>query len=235
MNEPEHKAAASNELWAYIKVLIMLASIVLAWWVLGRSELSSNIDNHDWVKLQIDHYGLYGPLLFIAISGLGTVIGVPRLLISAVAGFSFSFVPAVTIALASTMVGCIISFYYARLMGRSVVRNIMSLRLKNIEGLLMEHGFVAGISIRAIPISNNSIVNLLAGVTGVRPMYYFAGSLIGYIPLTVVFVLAGSGVQQDLLGRILFSLLLYLFVVIPVGYIIQKRVVSRSSHGEGTP
>jgi hypothetical protein len=42
----------------------------------------------------------------------------------------------------------------------------------------------------------------------------------------VVFVLTGSGMQQDLSGQILLGLALYLFVVIPVGYVIQKKVIS---------
>ena len=122
------------------------------------------------------------------------------------------------------MLGCVVSFFYARYMGRSIIREVMSLRIRNLEKLLVEHDFSAGIAVRALPISNNTIVNLLAGVTGVRPSRYFAGSVIGYLPLTIVFVLAGSGVKQDTFSRIALSLRLYLFLVIPAGYFVQKRL-----------
>lgn len=221
--------------WPYFKAFIMVVVIACAWLLLAYSELGDNIRNYDWVKTRIQSHGLYGPLLFIMISGLGTVIGVPRLLVSAVAGFAFDIIPALVIALASTMVGCMISFYYARLMGRSVIQDSMSLRMRTFEKVLIEHDFLAAIGIRALPVSNNSIVNLLAGVTGIRPLNYFAGSAIGYLPLTVVFVLIGSGIQQDLTGRIALSLALYLFVVIPVGYFVHKKLRAMArANGNGT-
>lgn len=207
----------------------MLAVIAFGWFALSQTDLGENIRNNAWVKTQIQDLGLYGPFLFILLSGAGTVMGVPRLLVSAIAGFVFDLFPAVLIALTSTMVGCVISFYYSRFMGRSIIQDLLSLRMKNFESLLIEHDFLASIGVRALPISNNSIVNLLAGVTGVRPLHYFAGSAIGYLPLTIVFVLVGSGIQQDLTGRILLSLALYLLIVIPLGYVVQKRLRAMSN------
>ena len=207
----------------------MLAIIAFGWFALSQTDLGENIRNNAWVKTQIQDLGLYGPFLFILLSGAGTVMGVPRLLVSAIAGFVFDLFPAVLIALTSTMVGCVISFYYSRFMGRSIIQDLLSLRMKNFESLLIEHDFLASIGVRALPISNNSIVNLLAGVTGVRPLHYFAGSAIGYLPLTIVFVLVGSGIQQDLTGRILLSLALYLLIVIPLGYVVQKRLRAMSN------
>ena len=207
----------------------MLAVIALGWFALSQTDLGENIRNNAWVKTQIQDLGLYGPFLFILLSGVGTVMGVPRLLVSAIAGFVFELFPAVLIALSSTMVGCVISFYYSRFMGRSIIQDLLSLRMKNFENLLIEHDFLASIGVRALPISNNSIVNLLAGVTGVRPLHYFAGSAIGYLPLTIVVVLVGSGIQQDLSGRVLLSLALYLLIVIPLGYVVQKRLRAMSN------
>ncbi len=218
------KTPTGSSIWPYFKAFVMLAIIAFGWFILSQSDLGENIRNNDWVKIRIQELGYYGPFLFILFSGIGTVMGVPRLLVSAVAGFVFELFPALAIALASTLVGCMISFYYARFMGRGIIQNLMSMRMKNFEKLLIEHDFLASIGIRALPISNNSIVNLLAGVTGVRPLHYFAGSAIGYFPLTVVFVMIGSGIQQDLSGRVVLSLILYLFIVIPLGYFVQKRL-----------
>ena len=223
------KGKSTSGLWAYLKAFIMLGAIALGWLLLSITGFTEHVGDYSWVNDKIKSYGAYGPLLFIAFFGVSTVIGIPRLLISAIAGFAFDIFPAILIALASTLLGCIISFYYARLMGRSIIQNIMSMRMKNYEKFLVEHDFLAGIAIRALPISNNSIANLLAGVTGVRPLHYFAGSAIGYIPLTVVFVLAGSGFQQDMTSRLLLSVALYLFLVIPIGYFIQKRIRSMAN------
>jgi uncharacterized membrane protein YdjX (TVP38/TMEM64 family) len=216
--------ANGKAFWSYVKAFLMLGLIALGWLALSFSGFADHASDYGWMKRKISEYGLYGPFIFIGFFGISTVIGVPRLLVSAIAGFSFDFIPAILIALTSTMLGCVVSFFYARYMGRSIIREMMSMRIRNLEKLLVEHDFTAGIAVRALPISNNTIVNLLAGVTGVRPWRYFAGSAIGYLPLTIVFVLAGSGVQQDTFSRILLSLGLYLFLVIPTGYFVQKRL-----------
>jgi uncharacterized membrane protein YdjX (TVP38/TMEM64 family) len=51
--------------------------------------------------------------------------------------------------------------------------------------------------LRLAPFTNNLASNLAAGVSGVRPVPFFAGSSLGYLPQTVVFALLGSGFALD--------------------------------------
>ena len=135
MNESPNRE--SPGLWAYLKAFLMLSLIALGWLLLGHSELAGQFDNYNWARDRVEQYGIYGPILFVVLFGLSTVIGIPRLLISAIAGFVFDFFPAVLIALAATLVGCITSFFYARFMGRAIIRDLMSLRMRNFEKLLI--------------------------------------------------------------------------------------------------
>ena len=64
--------------------------------------------------------------------------------------------------------------------------------------------------IRLLPIGNNLATNLAAGVTSVRALPFILGSLIGYIPQTLVFALVGSGVNVDPALRIGLAVLLFL-------------------------
>jgi uncharacterized membrane protein YdjX (TVP38/TMEM64 family) len=52
-----------------------------------------------------------------------------------------------------------------------------------------------GVLIRLLPVGNNLITNLLAGVSSAPLVSFLAGSLIGYLPQTVIFVLLGSGIH----------------------------------------
>lgn len=56
---------------------------------------------------------------------------------------------------------------------------------------------------------SNLITNLAAGVAGVRGIPFFAGSILGYLPQTVVFALLGSGIQVDPVFRIGASVVLF--------------------------
>jgi uncharacterized membrane protein YdjX (TVP38/TMEM64 family) len=64
--------------------------------------------------------------------------------------------------------------------------------------VLAARPFAATLTLRLLPVGNNTLLNLLAGATGLRALPFLLASLIGYLPQTIVFVLAGSGTQ---LGR----------------------------------
>lgn len=65
--------------------------------------------------------------------------------------------------------------------------------------------------IRFLPVGSNLLTNLVAGVSAVRWLPFMAGSALGYIPQTLIFVLLGSGIHIDPVFRI--SLSVALFVV----------------------
>jgi uncharacterized membrane protein YdjX (TVP38/TMEM64 family) len=115
------------------------------------------------------------------------------------------------------------------LLGRSIVEKKMTNRMRQLEEILIKNDFIASILVRMLPVSNNSITNLLAGVTGIHPLRYFSGSAIGYIPLTFVFVLVGNGVQLDMAVQVWSSVGLFAVVVLPIGYLIQRKLSQMDS------
>ncbi|MCZ6642957.1 MAG: VTT domain-containing protein [Gammaproteobacteria bacterium] len=205
-----------------VKALFLLITIALGWWLLRESELGTQLRDYDWVRERVRESVILGPFLFATVGGACTLIGFPRLLLSALAGFVFGLVPGFLLAWAGTIFGCVLSFYYARLLGRTAVEHRMSQRVREMETLLIKHDFVVSIFMRNLPVGNNALTNLLAGVTGVRPMNYFLGSAIGYIPLTVIFVLVGSGVQEGLASRVWLSIGLFALIVMPLCYLVQR-------------
>ncbi|MBI3901443.1 MAG: VTT domain-containing protein [Nitrosomonadales bacterium] len=63
--------------------------------------------------------------------------------------------------------------------------------------------------VRLFPVGNNLATNLAAGAIGVHASRFFAGSLLGYVPQTAIFALAGSGVGVDPALRIGLSVTLF--------------------------
>ena len=53
------------------------------------------------------------------------------------------------------------------------------------------------------------MTNLVAGVSNASASGFFAGSVLGYIPQTVIFALLGSGINLDPTFRITLSALLF--------------------------
>jgi uncharacterized membrane protein YdjX (TVP38/TMEM64 family) len=58
-------------------------------------------------------------------------------------------------------------------------------------------------------VGSNLVTTLVAGVSSARALPFIIGSALGYIPQTVVFALAGSGVNLDPTRRIGLAVLLF--------------------------
>ena len=64
--------------------------------------------------------------------------------------------------------------------------------------------------VRLLPVGHNLTTTLAAGVSRIRTAPFLAGSLIGYLPQTLVFALAGSGVGLDAKPRIALAAALFI-------------------------
>jgi len=129
------------------------------------------------------------------------------------------------------VLGCVVCFSYARLLGRELVLHKFAGRVKKVDDFLHGNPITMTVLIRFLPVGSNLLTNLLAGVSSVRPWPYFVGSLIGYAPQTIIFVLLGSGIQVDPAMRI--SLSVGLFVLsAAMGAYLYKRLRHGHSLGE---
>ena len=68
-------------------------------------------------------------------------------------------------------------------------------RLAGVDRFLAARPFAATLTLRLLPVGNNLALNLLAGLSAMRPWPFLAATVLGYLPQTLVFALAGSGVQ----------------------------------------
>lgn len=132
---------------------------------------------------------------FILLAGLACAVGVPRQAAAFAGGYAFGLWPGAALALLATALACAGNFFWARFIGRDWARRRMGSRLSRADRFLARHPFGATLALRLLPVGNNLAVNLLAGVSGVRAAPFLAASLLGYVPQTAIFALAGSGTR----------------------------------------
>jgi uncharacterized membrane protein YdjX (TVP38/TMEM64 family) len=107
-----------------------------------------------------------------------------------------------------------LAFYYARLLGRAFVHGRFPDKVRRLDEFLGRHPFMMALLIRLLPVGHNLSTNLIAGVSSVRALPFVAGSGLGYLPQTLVFALAGSGVHLDPAWRIGSAVALFLLSAI---------------------
>ena len=186
---------------AAFKGLAFLFSLAVAAVVLKATHFGADIDEA-WVNRVLLHHGATSALWFIAAAGLATAMGFPRQAACFLAGYGFGFARGTLVGVAGTLVGCMLSFHYARLLGRSFVRRRFLKRVQRFDAFLGRHPLAMTLLVRLLPVGNNLVTNLIAGVSSVGALPFFAGSGLGYLPQTAIFALVGSGVNVQSSARI---------------------------------
>jgi uncharacterized membrane protein YdjX (TVP38/TMEM64 family) len=190
------------------KGLVLIATFAAVGFLLEGLGLKDLLDTH-WIDSEVKGKGLNGDAIFVLMGGLAIAIGLPRQAVCFLGGYAFGFVEGLAWSSLASLVGCVVAFAYARLMGRSFVAARFPERVARIDAFLAGNTFLMALLIRLLPVGSNLVTNLAAGVAGVRPLPFFAASLLGYLPQTAVFALLGSGIQVDPVFRIGASVVLF--------------------------
>jgi uncharacterized membrane protein YdjX (TVP38/TMEM64 family) len=180
----------------YLRGLVLIALLVALAYVVKATGLYG-LPDEAWIDQEIRGRGMAGELLFLGVGMVATAMGFPRQAVSFLGGYGFGLGAGVLLALGASLLGCILAFFFARLAGRSLVLGLFSERIRRLDDFLREHPFSMALLLRLLPVGSNLVTNLAVGVSGIRAIPFFAGSLLGYIPQTVIFALLGSGIHID--------------------------------------
>jgi len=189
--------------------LVLLATLVAVGWAI-ESGAFGEVLSKDWIDTRVRGQGIGGEVLYLCVAGLATAVALPRHVVSFLGGYAFGVALGTLLGLAGTVLGCLLTFFYARVIGRPLVSARLGARVQRIEDFLAAHPFWMTVLIRLLPVGNNFATNLAAGVSRVPALPFFLGSLLGYIPQTLVFALAGSGVDVGGVWRIAIAAALFL-------------------------
>lgn len=208
---------------ATLKLLVMAAGLTAAGLLLRAFGAAPGTE---WVDVYVRGQGLLGELVFLAVGAAATAVGVPRQAVAFLGAYAFGVAVGTGLALLATLLGCGLSFYWARLVARGWAERRMAgrfgRRLRPLRDALAVNPFGATLALRLLPLGNNLALNLLAGMAGVAFVPYLAASALGYLPQTLVFALLGKGVRVD--GAWQLALAALLFVVsVGIGFALLRR------------
>lgn len=174
-----------------VVLAVLLATLAALWWLLQAQGMPNTLSVEylsGWLRGQ----GAVGPALLILMMIIAVVVGpIPTLPISATAGMVYGLVTGTAIAASGALIGALIAFMLARFLGRDWVCQRFAdnpvLAQEASQRLLMISIFVT----RLIPIFSFALISYAAGVTAIRTWRYALATLVGMLPMTVVF--AGLG------------------------------------------
>ena len=184
--------------------------------------LLKDVLDQQWVDTQIRGRGATGELLFVLVCSLLGSIGLSRQVVAFLGGYAFGFVHGFILAMLAVVAACIITFTVSRFLLRSFLLRHFSERIRQVDSFLQENTFTMALLIRLLPLGSNWMVNIAAGVSGVRSVPFFTGSALGYVPQMLIFSLVGSGARVDRFWQVAIAMVLFVIAAFLGGYLYRK-------------
>tara|TARA_Y100000310_G_scaffold290149_1_gene317099 strand:+ start:926 stop:1603 length:678 start_codon:yes stop_codon:yes gene_type:complete len=202
----------------FVGLFLIIIAVILTVKFTG---LSSKL-NIDSVKILIENSGIYGPLIFIGVYFLSTILFIPATPLTVSSGILFgSFVGTAYVVIGATL-GSMIAFLFARYFGKGFVGNIVEKKfhkLKEYDEKIEQNGFMVMLVLRLLPIFPFNGLNFAMGMTRIKFKDYVLATFIGIIPGSFVFANLGGNILNIKSPQFLLSVgMLLTLMAMPLVY-----------------
>lgn len=157
----------------------------------------------------LNSHGFEGLLIITLAGAFYTGLGAPRQLLALVFGFAMGGFQGTIVSTVATAIGAAGCFFVSRSLLRATLWRHFGQRLDRFDALFREQTWLKVLMVRLLPVGSNLATNLIAGCSGIRFLPFLGGSVLGYLPQTVIFALAGAGIGQTDATQLVISIVLF--------------------------
>lgn len=131
----------------------------------------------------------FGPLAAVGGFALAAALAVPLVFLTLVTLVAFGPVQGTACVLAGALLGATASYALGAALGREAVLRLAGPRVNAVSRRLAQHGLIAVVAIRLVPVAPFAIVNMVCGASQIRLRHLLLGTVIGITPSIVAIVL----------------------------------------------
>ncbi|EPR39858.1 SNARE associated protein [Desulfovibrio sp. X2] len=226
-------ASSRRRVRAILKGLLLIVSLAAIGFAMHAAKLNQNLDRNA-LAASLEGMGALGWLLFVLGSALVSVLGMPRQLPAFLGGYVYGVGMGTLLSCLGAALGSTFIFAYARFFGRGFAARRFGRRIASFDRFLGKNPFAMSMVLRLLPVGNNLVTSLLAGLTSIPLLPFLAGSLIGYVPQNLVFALVGKGVRVAPAVRITIAAVLFVASTLWGFWLYRRYRVDKVLPDDGT-
>jgi len=179
-------------------VPLILLALAIAWQFPPLSEVAS-LDQIG-PMLQSLAQKPWAPLLVIGVYVVGGLIAFPVLILIAATAAAFGPGLGLAYAAAGSLASAAVTYGVGTALGRDMLRSVLGPRLKRVQRRIVSGGVLAIAAIRLVPIAPFTVVNMVAGASGIRIGAFIAGTILGMLPGWIVMSALGHQIMRIISG-----------------------------------
>jgi uncharacterized membrane protein YdjX (TVP38/TMEM64 family) len=194
-------------LWLTILKVAIIAVLVggSVWLLIAHSEW---FEDPAKVKLEVNQFGLWAPVVFMLLYAVGPSFLVPGAVMTIAGGLAFGTVWGSVYSMVGADVGAVVAFGAGRFLGKSFVQRVVGERFHEMLVKIARHGFQIIFYLRVVPVIPYNALNLLAGASPISFRDYLWASVIGMVPGTILFAFLGDALWHPLSPKFFAAVLL---------------------------
>ena len=149
------------------------------------------------LRKEFRELGFGGVLVVLALALAHAVVWYPAEILDAAAGFVYGFWPALALVLFGWLLNALLAYWIGRHAARPALWRVAGQgRFERLERVAESGGITLLLGMRLIPVIPFSLFSIVAGTAHVPLGRFLWTSILGYIPLTALFVYLGSRLEE---------------------------------------
>jgi phosphatidylserine/phosphatidylglycerophosphate/cardiolipin synthase-like enzyme/uncharacterized membrane protein YdjX (TVP38/TMEM64 family) len=174
--------------------IIILVALAMAWrW----TPLGDWLDVHTlmgWVASLQDQP--LAPLVVIGGYVIGGLVLMPVTLLITATALAFGPLLGFTYSLLGCLVSATLTYGIGHFLGDDIIRRLASARLELLSRRIAQHGLMAILFVRVVPVAPFTVVNILAGASQIRLRDFVYGTSLGMLPGLVLMTVFGDQLED---------------------------------------
>lgn len=216
----------STKQWI-VRAVALVIALALVWIAYQQGFLEPSA-----VRERVAAAGWWGPVIFIAVYAVLSLLPVPLGLFTVLSGAVFGGIWGVVVVWVGAMLGSLTGFFLTRSTIRPAIEPLIQKHKGKVWRYLEGTGVFPVLAIRMMPVAPFMAVNYVAGATGIPLTSYTIGTALGILPAVALYVQVGASGLEDPAG-LLWSLA-GIVVLIVIGYVLLQRGRARGAESELT-
>lgn len=223
---------SKKRLTIQLLLFILFVGAIIALTILYAPAITRLVGNPDHFRQFIDSYGALSILVFIGFQVLQVIIAaIPGEFVQIAGGYIFGTVLGTLYSVIGIMIGAVIAFFSARLLGYKVIAALITQANIDKFSFLLNNkkGETVVFLLFLIPGLPKDILVYIAGLSPLKPLRFFLIYLFARLPGLVGSSLIGENIQQKnyVLALIIFVAACVLFMI----GILSKDLIMRKLKG----
>jgi uncharacterized membrane protein YdjX (TVP38/TMEM64 family) len=210
---------------------VLLAGLVGAAFVVIASSGSLSAKR---VRDAVDGYGVAGPLVFVVVSSLLTVVLFPGPLLAGASGLLFGTALGTPVSIVSATLGATLAFLLARFIAHDAVTELQGRRLAALRAWVGRRGFLSVLYARIAPGIPYNLVNYAAGLSPVALRSFVAATAIGCAPRAFAYTALGGSIGNLRSPQAIVALVVLVGMAL-AGFVLARRDLRLSRDAGARP